>query len=128
MILPCLFIAETAEKGRGVFTAEPLAAGTLIEVAPVIVMSQADRLLIDKTLLYNYIFEWGADKDRCCLALGYVSIYNHDYTANCTYEMDNDHDTIAIRTVTAVEAGGELTINYNGEADDRTRVWFDVAG
>jgi SET domain-containing protein len=126
MILPTLFIAGTREKGRGVFTAENIARKTVIEMSPVIVMPREDRILIDKTLLYHYIFEWGVRRDKCCMALGYVAMYNHSYTANCEYEMDYDTDIITIRTVADVEAGEELTINYNGKWNDPTRVWFDV--
>ena len=39
MALPCLFISYASDKGRGVFTREALPAGTLIEEAPVIVLS-----------------------------------------------------------------------------------------
>lgn len=124
MILPSLFLAETKSRGRGVFTADPLAAGTVVEIAPVIVMKAADRPLLDQTLLHDYIFEWGAD--ACCMALGYVPIYNHAYTSNCDYEMDFEHQKISIITVRTIEAGEELTINYNGEWNDPKPVWFDV--
>ena len=53
MILPFLYIAPTAERGRGVFTDEDIAADTIIEIAPVIVMSKDDRKLIDQTVLIN---------------------------------------------------------------------------
>jgi hypothetical protein len=53
MILPFLFIAPTPGMGRGVFTLEAIAAGTVIEIAPVIVMGQDDRLLLDKTRLHD---------------------------------------------------------------------------
>ena len=65
MILPGLTIVSSPGRGRGVFTTEDLAAGTLVEVAPVIVMSKGDRAWLDKTLLHDYIFEWGVHKDQC---------------------------------------------------------------
>jgi uncharacterized protein len=126
MILPSLFIAGTREKGRGVFTAEDIAKKTVIEMSPVIVMPKNERVLIDKTLLYYYIFEWGPKRDKCCMALGYVPMYNHSYNSNCEYEMDYDHEYMVIRTVRAVKAGEELTINYNGKWNDQTKMWFDV--
>ena len=122
MLQPYLYIDQTAAMGRGVFTSEAIPAGTLIEIAPVIVMEAADRPHLDKTLLHDYIFEWG--KDKCCMALGYVPMYNHSYTSNCDYLMDYDEDVIFIKTVTDIEKGGELTINYNGEWNDATEIWF----
>lgn len=126
MILPCLFIASTDSMGRGVFSSEDIVANTVIEVAPVIVMEQKDRELLDKTLLYNYIFEWDASRSQCCMALGYVPIYNHAYSSNCEYEMDLDHAVITIRTVRDIKQGEELFINYNGNWNDTTPLWFDA--
>lgn len=126
MILPFLFIAPTETMGRGVFTSEYILADTLIEVAPVLVMSGTERKLLDQTLLHDYIFEWGDEKDRCCMALGYVPVYNHSYKSNCEYEMDFDNNLISIKTVRAIEAGEELFINYNGDWDDSKPLWFDA--
>lgn len=118
--------------GRGVYTSEKIEAGTLVEVAPVIVMSSKERKLIDKTLLHDYIFEWGDDSPKgapsgreCCMALGYVPLYNHSYESNCEYEMDFDNRQIRITTVRSIAAGEELFINYNGEWNDLKPVWFD---
>ena len=88
MILPFLFVSQTDEMGLGVFTAENIEKGIVVETSPVIVMSKAERKLLDQTLLHDYIFEWGSKKDQCCMALGYVPIYNHSYRSNCEYEMD----------------------------------------
>ena len=126
MILPILYIRDVKGKGRAVFASEDIPAATIVEVAPVIVMKKADRILIDKTLLHDYIFEWGHKKDQCCMALGYVPIYNHSNRSNCEYEMDFDKDTITVRTVRFIAAGDELTINYNGDWNDPKKVWFDV--
>ena len=126
MILPCLFIVESEGKGRGVFTSELILADTVIEIAPVIVMPATDRLLLDKTLLHDYIFEWGIDKTECCMALGYVPIYNHSYDSNCEYFMDYSNDTIMLKAVKKIEKGTEILINYNGDFDDKTELWFDA--
>ena len=126
MMKPFLYLKFTDKKGRGVFTKEKIAKGILVEVAPVIVMSKEDRIHLDKTLLHDYIFEWGNEKDKCCMALGYIPIYNHSYKSNCEYFMNFEDDIIEIKTVRAIEKGEELTINYNGNWNDEKKVWFDV--
>lgn len=126
MIKNCLYIKNTEGKGRGVFTTEKIKKGTVIEEAPVIVMSQDDKVLVDQTLLHDYIFDWGNDQDKCCVALGFVSIYNHSYSSNCEYFMDFEEDTIQIKTVREIQAGEELTINYNGDWNDKKQVWFET--
>jgi uncharacterized protein len=126
MLKPYLHLAKTALKGKGVFTNEKISAGTVIEISPVIVMSNQDRIHLDKTLLHNYIFEWGKDKDQCCMALGFIPMYNHSYKSNCEYFMDFEEETIFVKTVIAIEKGEELTINYNGDWSDEKKIWFDV--
>jgi uncharacterized protein len=126
MLKSYLYISSTPGKGRGVFTRERIPAGTVVEIAPVIVMKQADREHLDKTLLHDYIFEWGRLKDECCMALGYIPMYNHSYKSNCEYFMDFDDHTILVKTVGVIESGEELTINYNGDWDNEEKIWFDV--
>lgn len=126
MLKPYLFIDHTASMGRGVFTRERIPAGTIIELSPVIVMSKEDRMHLDKTLLHDYIFEWGKEKDQCCMALGLIPMYNHSYKSNCEYFMDFEDNAIFIKTVRVIEKGEELTINYNGDWDDGKKTWFDT--
>ena len=126
MILPFLFIAPTPSMGKGVFTSEDIAAGTIVEVAPVLVMSREERKLLDQTRLHDYIFEWGAEKKQCCMALGYVPVYNHSYRSNCEYEMDFKQQQISIKAIHFIKAGEELFINYNGNWDDSKPLWFDA--
>ncbi len=121
-----LYIAQTNGKGRGVFTGSEIEPGTTIEEAPVIVMSAEDRVFLDKTLLHDYIFEWQpAGADLCCMALGWVPVYNHSSQPNCEYFMDYDNQTISIVTLRKVEADEELTFNYNGDADHAPVIWFE---
>jgi SET domain-containing protein len=98
----------------------------VVEVSPVVVMSLEERKLLDQTLLHDYIFEWGEAKDQCCMAMGYVPVYNHSYASNCEYGMDYDQQQISITTVRPVKAGEELLVNYNGDWNDNTPLWFDV--
>ena len=126
MILPFLFIASANHMGRGVFTSENIEEGTVIETSPVIVMNREERKLLDQTLLHDYIFEWGEKKDQCCMALGYVPVYNHSYKSNCEYEMDFENASISIKATRFIKAGEELFINYNGDLNDSKRVWFDA--
>jgi SET domain-containing protein len=126
MILPCLYIAESPNRGRGIFTSKNIPAGKTIEISPVIVMSEQEKILLDQTLLHDYIFHWGKDEKQCCVALGYLSIYNHDYSSNAEYEMDYSAASIRIRTVREIKRGEEIFINYNGTWNNSKPVWFDT--
>lgn len=125
-IHPALYIGETAGKGRGVFTNSGLDPMTTIEISSVLVLSASERMEVEKTALYNYIFEWGPGNEQCCVAWGYISMYNHSYQSNCEYYMDFDNMTMTVKTIRAVQEGEELTINYNGDWNDAKEVWFEA--
>lgn len=125
MIIAGIFSALTDDKGFGVFTKKKIAKGTLIEISPVVVMSAKEKKMVEQTKLYNYIFDW--EKKQCCMALGFVPIYNHAYEANCEYMQDYENHTIMIVAVRDIEKNEELTINYNGSWNNPKKVWFEVA-
>lgn len=125
MIFEGLYIEKSNGKGRGVFTKKNIPANTIIEISPVVVMSAEERTLLDQTLLHDYIFEWGKDSKQCCMALGYVPVYNHSYKSNCEYEMDFENEVIKIKTIRLIKEGEELFINYNGDWNNEKPVWFD---
>lgn len=126
MLLSVLYIDQSSNKGRGVFTAADIPVDTTIEIAPVLVLSAQERLEVEKTILYDYIFEWGPDGSLAVIALGYASIYNHAIDNNCTYEMDYDALTISIKTIRNIPKGEELFINYNPLGQEQTPVWFEL--
>ena len=125
MILPNLTIAPSPSRGKGVFTTKKITANTVIEISPVLVFPANEVADAEKTLLFNYFFEWGKNLKKRALGLGYISMYNHSYDANCEYEMDYDNATIKITTVKEIKVGEELFINYNAVPNDATPVWFD---
>jgi len=127
MLLSILYIAQSSTKGRGVFTSADIPINTTIEIAPVLVLNSEDRIQVEKTMLYNYIFEWGDDGSQAVVALGYISMYNHSVDFNCTYEMDFDTLTITVITCQEIKAGCELFINYNPIGKEDQPVWFPVA-
>src|SRR6478609_7073114 len=126
MMSPYLVIAPSDKRGRGVFSSKSIPSNTIIEISPVLVVSASERTIIEKTKLFSYIFEWGKTRKQGCLALGYVSLYNHAYKSNCDYEMDFEHRLVTIRTLRKIKRGEELFINYNAHPTDNTAVWFDA--
>jgi SET domain-containing protein len=126
MVFEGLYIEKSNGKGRGVFTKQNIPANTIIEISPVVVMSAEERVLLDQTLLHDYIFEWGKDSKQCCMALGYVPVYNHSYQSNCEYEMDFENEIIKIKTIRLIKEREELFINYNGDWNNGKKIWFEV--
>lgn len=124
MITGFLEIKMTPNKGRGVFASADIEAGEIIEESPVIVLNEEERLLVEKTILNDYIFEWGDLGEKACMALGYIALYNHSSHSNCEYEMDFDLQLMRVKTMRFVNRGEELTVNYNGDWNNDKPVWF----
>lgn len=126
-ILPGIYVQQTEDKGNGVFTENSIVAGTIVETSPVVVMTQQERKHLDLTLLHDYIFEWNPNNEqKCCMAQGYISVYNHSTTANCEYFMDYEKETMMVKTMRDIAAKEELTVNYNGNWDNDEPVWFNT--
>jgi SET domain-containing protein len=97
--------------GRGVFAAEPIAAGAVVEVCPVLRFPAAQRELIDATLVFEYYFDWDGDG---AIALGLGSLYNHSGEPNAEYLKDFERDLVTIRATRAIAAGEEIAFSYSG--------------
>jgi hypothetical protein len=111
--------------GQGVFAARDIEAGEIIEICPILLFPRAELDAIRKTMLDDYYFDWGDDGDWYAVCLGYGSLYNHSYTPNAEYGMDFEANTIDFYCIKPIAAGAEILINYNGESDNQTKVWFE---
>src|SRR5437588_2428151 len=112
----CLEIRSDATKGRGIFAREPIAAGTLIEAAPVIIVPAEQCPLLDRTILHNYYFHWDGDPDgdgRGAVALGLVALCNHSRRPNARARRNLAQGTLDLVALVAIAAGDEVTIDYN---------------
>ena len=106
------------------FTLDDIPVDSLIEICPVIVLSETDLKNIHQTDLHDYYFLWGENENECAIALGYGSLYNHSYHPNARYLLDFEEKTIDIMAIRPIEAGEEITVNYNGDPEDPSPVWF----
>jgi SET domain-containing protein len=110
-------------KGRGVFAAAPIAAGTVIEAAPVIIVPARDCPLVDQTILHDYYFHWDGDPDgegRGAVALGLVSLCNYSRRPRARVRRNLAQGTLDLVALAAIPAGDEVTIDYN------CPLWFAV--
>jgi SET domain-containing protein len=121
-----LYIGESAIHGRGVFSSNALRKGELIERAPLILIDNTENDLLKQTSLYHYYFVVGNAKTPVAIGLGYSSVYNHAGKANATYTINLPAQLVEIRATAAIAAGEEITINYNGKADDDSPVHFPI--
>jgi SET domain-containing protein len=111
-----LEIRHDPAKGRGVFAAAPIAAGSLIEAAPVIIVPAKDCPLLDRTILHDYYFHWDGDGDgeeSGAVALGLVALCNHSRRPRARVRRNLAHGTLDLVALVTIPAGDEVTIDYN---------------
>lgn len=119
-----LCVRRTRGKGRGIFAKRKIFKGEIIERAPVIVLPAEQWNHIQRTVLFNYAYEWGGEGEYAAIALGYVSLYNHSYKPNALLEMCLDDDLMEIVALREIRAGAEILVNYNGEPANAKPLWF----
>ncbi len=121
-----VYLGVSRHKGRGVFARRPIATGEVFETAPVLVVPAAQWSSIEKTVFFDYTFEWGWAGEAAAIALGYGSLYNHSYTPNARYEKRLEDAAIDFIALRQIRAGEEILINYNGDPEARDPLWFTV--
>ncbi len=111
------------EFNRGVFATCDIAKGELIHAAPVIPYPNKEHIFIEKTLLADYVFEYGAN--HTAILLGYGMLFNHSYNPNATYNINFPNHTFDFYAYKDIKANEEILINYNGDVDDKSSLWFN---
>ncbi|MEM1328268.1 MAG: SET domain-containing protein [Bacteroidota bacterium] len=123
--IPTLFVAPSSVHGRGVFTYAAIEEGTLLEVCPVLIIPKEQVKIIRETVLHDYYFTWGEAQTEAAVVLGFGSIFNHAEQHNARFLMDYEQQTMDFFAMRDIAAGEEITINYNGEEEQR-ELWFEV--
>ncbi len=131
-----LEIRDDPAKGRGVFARPAIAAGALIEAAPVILVPSPECTLLDRTILHDYYFRWDANSDgtgsdgtgsdgtgdtgRGAVALGLVALCNHSRRPRARVRRNHRQNTLDLVALAPIATGEEVTIDYH------CPLWFEA--
>ncbi|MBH0229394.1 SET domain-containing protein [Halobacillus yeomjeoni] len=108
---------------RGVFAKRDISKSELIHEAPVIPYPNEQHDKIEETLLADYAFQYG--EHHTAFVLGYGMMFNHSYTPNANYKINFQNDMFEFYAYKDIPAGEEILINYNGEVENDSPLWFD---
>lgn len=131
-------VVSVPGRGRGVFASDPIPANTLLEEAPVLLLSQKEWEdgKMNDTILGEYGFCWSGggmalglgigESLQCrprkdCAANTSASLFNHSASPNVNFIRNYASNTITFRTSRTVSAGEELCICYSA---DESKLWF----
>ncbi|QUW23675.1 SET domain-containing protein-lysine N-methyltransferase [Sporosarcina sp. Marseille-Q4063] len=119
-------IKDTGKYGKGIYATRDIKTGELIEVSPVLISSKNEWKYLKKTVLFDYCFTWGENYEQIAVALGFGSLFNHSFTPNAMFINNIGNLSIDFYAIVDIKASEEITINYNGDSDDKSPLWFDV--
>jgi uncharacterized protein len=94
------------KKGRGVFAAEPIQKGEVIEECELIIMPELENT----HTISRYAFQY--DKKKIAIALGNGCLYNHAEVPNASCYLDPRRKKIIFEACRAIKAKEEIQINY----------------
>lgn len=113
-------VERIPERGLGIIARQPIAAGTWIERAPVLILPNAETDAIESTRLREYYFGWGErDDSDLAIGFGYVALYNHSDTPNAEHVKRHEEGFIDIIATRDIAPGEEILISY-------ASVWFEL--
>ena len=121
--IPGLYIANN-EKGRGIFSAEDISPGDLIEICPLLKIPSGQLDNLNPTVIFEYYFIWEEEGYEACLALGYGSLYNHSNEPNAKVILDYTDESIKIEAIEKIKSGDEILIDYTGGTKGQVELWF----
>jgi SET domain-containing protein len=118
------------KKGKGIFAKEDIEKDVIIDVAHILLIPNKEWELIKDTVLSNYSFEWDdptyIGKCESAVSLSVSQFINHSYNPNVRYTYDYKKKCISYITLREISKGEEITVNYNGNVDDKSPMWFKV--
>ena len=123
-----LYIKDVDKKGRGVFSAIPYTVEQIIETCPLLIFRADDFEPMKSTFILNYCFLFDQAENLVCLATGFGSLYNHSSPANARHKVNKEERTVSIIAVREIAAHEEICINYHGDFDSTSTIWFTSKG
>jgi len=122
-----IYVSESKlpDGGRGVFAESAICSGEIIERCPIIEIPEGDLASLGESVLVNYFYFFGKNKEVMLIALGFGSIYNHTYTPNARYKIKPKEQVIEFMAVKNIKKNEEITVNYVPDNPQNLPLWFE---
>jgi SET domain-containing protein len=121
---PKVFVHPSPIHGLGVFAAQDILQGEIIEKCPLL------RLDIDEKneLFADFRFWWTENEKRLfyVMAMGYGSFYNHSNEPNSYFFSNKETFTVDFVSTKNIKKGEEIFVDYGGEEYWSSRKYVQV--
>jgi len=116
-------------RGRGVFAGQAIKRGTLVEAAPVVLITSPwETIPLEfRKILYDWQAIGGKEAGHA-LALAYGSLFNSTNPANLKFRASACNGFVLYTAARDIAEGEELMINYDsedGSAESSESWWFE---
>ena len=105
-----IFVDDSPVHGRGVFAAERIKSGEILEECHYIKVPEDIGY---PEILNNHFFSWPKGESGLVICLGYGSIFNHsDNNSNADWQTDTSKNKLIFFSTRDIEIGEEIFTNY----------------
>jgi uncharacterized protein len=110
-------VEETPEKGRGLFALDPINAGEIIDVTPVLIVDEAlSKTIMQYPKVADSLLIWDGNErnvNRLAIGFGPLSMCNHAVEANAGLQrIDFPSPRFALIAKKEIRIGEEITLSY----------------
>lgn len=106
-----LIITKSDIHGWGISASEDIEEKEILEEVPFIKVPLSEISSYSITYKYTYYFS----ETHCILPFGHAGLYNHSYSPNADFELDENKQTITHYSTKKIKKGQEIFINYGEE-------------
>ena len=119
-----VFVQKSPIHGLGVFAAEDIKQGELIEIAPILKLPIEEQ----NPMLGDYRYWWKDENNfnSYVIALGYGSLYNHSDQPNCNFTNNVKNNSIDFISTRNIKKGEEIFVYYGGNEYWSSREYVHV--
>ena len=106
-----LIIEKSNTHGWGVSASEDIEEKEILEEVPFIIIPLSEISSYSITYRYTYYFS----DTHCILPFGCAGLYNHSYSPNADFKLDENRQTITHYSTKKIKKGEEIFIDYGEE-------------
>ncbi len=108
-----LEVRHYGPKGRGICVLQDIAAGTVIERFPVLIIDAESYQKTRELPYINHTFVWGEDGKAGAIGFGFASLCNHSPEPNAVIQKNPTDACIELVAQKDIPAETEVTIRYH---------------
>jgi SET domain-containing protein len=107
-----IYLKDSPLHNLGVFSSQTIKKGEVIDTCPFLSFPEKPNEKLPVFSNYTFCYPRSENWSEHALVLGYGSYYNHSNTPNVDWYTDEETRTFVFFSLTNIEIGEELLINY----------------